>query len=252
MLTMATDAKHISINLYPIIYSGWLNTILNNLKLLVQNLGRESWSVLSCKCAKLSKGQGRRTHSPPVHFFKWRKSKERFQEEPSLFLIDVTRGVRGGELKKKKKKNTHEDEAMQSEWVRELVPGLSDVFLSKKVCSRSVSQTEKWGDRLPTTPTIKGFWCTNILCSRTTNTWRRFMSLKLEVSPRYANDSAVNFFDSQAVKFRYFNFQKERMTTPTPTQHIILPPPQKVYGRYPLNAECRNQSTFLASLRTRA
>ena len=28
---------------------------------------------------------------------------ERFQEEPSLFLIDVTRGVRGGELKKKKK-----------------------------------------------------------------------------------------------------------------------------------------------------
>ena len=104
MLTMATDAKHISINLYPIIYSGWLNTILNNLKLLVQNLGRESWSVLSCKCAKLSKGQGRRTRSPPVHFFKWRKSKERFQEEPSLFLIDVTRGVRGGELKKKKLK----------------------------------------------------------------------------------------------------------------------------------------------------
>ena len=32
---------------------------------------------------------------------------------------------------------------MQSEWVRELVPGLSDVFLSKKVCSHSVSQTEK-------------------------------------------------------------------------------------------------------------
>ena len=95
-------AKHISKNVYPIIYSGWLNTILNNLKLLVQNLGRESWSVMSCKCAKLSKGQGRRTHSPPVHFFKWRKSKERFQEEPSLFLIDVTRGVRGGELKKKK------------------------------------------------------------------------------------------------------------------------------------------------------
>ena len=104
MLTMATDAKHISINLYPIIYSGWLNTILNNLKLLVQNLGRESWSVLSSKYAKLSKGQGGRTHSPPMHFFKWRKLKERFQEEPSLFLIDVTRGVRGGELKKKKKK----------------------------------------------------------------------------------------------------------------------------------------------------
>ena len=48
-----------------------------------------------------------------------------------------------GEGTKKKKKNTHEHEAMQSEWVRELVPGLSDVFLSKKVCSHSVSQTEK-------------------------------------------------------------------------------------------------------------
>lgn len=38
----------------------------------------------------------------------------------------------------KKKKNTHEDEAMQSEWVRELVPGLSDVFLNKKVCSHKM------------------------------------------------------------------------------------------------------------------
>lgn len=27
---------------------------------------------------------------------------------------------------------------MQSEWVRELVPGLSDVFLSKKVCSHKM------------------------------------------------------------------------------------------------------------------
>ena len=47
------------------------------------------------------------------------------------------------------------------------------------------------------------------------------------------------FFDLPAVKFRYFSFQQERMTTPT--QQVILPPPllppQKVYGRYPLNAK---------------
>ena len=224
MLTMATDAKHISINLYPIIYSGWFNTILNNLKLLVQNLGRESWSVLSCKWAKLSKGQGRRTRSPPVHFFRWRKSKERFQEEPSLFLIDVTRGVRGGELKKKIKKinkNTHEDEAMQSEWVRELVPGLSDVFLSKKVCSHKMVLM-KYYPRRPEYEHLTSLQFTITGSQSTLRVW-----------------FCRQFFDSPAVKFRYFSFQQERMTTPT--QQVILPPPllppQKVYGRYPLNAK---------------
>ena len=219
MLTMATDAKQISTNLYPIIYSGWLNTILNNLKLLVQNLGRESWSVLSCKCAKLSKGQGRRTHSPPVHFFKWRKSKERFQEEPSLFLIDVTRGVRGGELKKKK--NTHEDEAMQSEWVRELVPGLSDVFLSKKVCSHKMVLMKYY----PRRPEYEDLTSLQFAITGSQSTLRVWFCRQ--------------FFDTLAVKFRYFSFQQERMTTPT--QQVILPPPllppQKVYDRYPLNAK---------------
>ena len=123
--------------------------------------------------------------------------------------------------KEKKKKNTHEDEAMQSEWVRELVPGLSDVFLSKKVCSHKMVLM-KYYPRRPEYEHLTSLQFTITGSQSTLRVW-----------------FCRQFFDSPAVKFRYFSFQEERMTTPT--QQVILPPPllppQKVYGRYPLNAK---------------